>query len=149
MLDHLELLFGPVGAVATTERLLLGVRQEVMSEACWPAECFVAQTALVRAVIAVLMLMRLQYKTGLEGFAAFLAHVRARFTVLCVPVCTESIGPIGAVITLITGMRLISCKIKVWFKCYFRHVEIKLPPFHAVPVCLVMWYFSCAAHLHL
>lgn len=83
-----------------------------MPEACWPAERLAAQTARVRAVVAVLMLMCLQYKNGLEGFATFLTHVRARFAVLCISVCTERISSVGAVITLITGVWLISCNIK-------------------------------------
>lgn len=112
MFHHLELLFGPVGAVATTERLLFGVRQEVMSETCWPAERFVAQTACVRAVIVVLMLMRLQYKTSFECFPTLLTHVRTHFAVLCISVSTERISSVRAVITLFTGIWLISCKNK-------------------------------------
>lgn len=83
-----------------------------MPEACWPAERLAAQTARVRAVVAVLMLMCLQYKNGLEGLATFLTHVRARFAVLCISVCTECISSVGAVITLITGVWLISCNTK-------------------------------------
>lgn len=108
MLDHLELLFGPVGAVATAERLLLGVRQVVISETCWPPEGLVAQAACVWPTVTVLTLMGLQYKSSLEGFAAFLTDIRAHVTVLCVPVGTESIRSVGAVVTLITGIWLVS-----------------------------------------
>lgn len=89
-----------------------------MSEACWPAERLAAQTARVRAVVAVLMLMCLQYKNCLEGFATFLTHVRARFAVLCISVCTERISSVGAVITLITGVWLISCKTYIYIYIY-------------------------------
>lgn len=111
-----------------------------MPEACRPAERLVAQAARVRAVVAVLVLMRLQYETGLEGFAAFLTHVRARFAVLRVPVGSERIGSVGAVVALITGVRLRSCNTKIaeafltlsflLFKCVLlvilsRNVKIK------------------------
>lgn len=110
MLDHLELLLGSVGAVATAERLLLGVREVVMSETCRPPEGLVAQAARVRPIVAVLALVGLQYETGLEGFAAFLADVRAHVAVLRVPVGTEGIRSVSAVVTLITGMRLVPCR---------------------------------------
>lgn len=85
----------------------------MMSEARWPAERFVAQSAHVRAVVAVLVLVRLQDETGLKGFATFLTHVRACFRVLCVSVGSQRIGSVGAVITFVTGIRLLSCKIKI------------------------------------
>lgn len=108
MLDHLELLFGPVGAAATAERLLLGVRQVVISKTGRPPEGLVAQAARVWPIVAVLALMGLQYKRSLEGFAAFFAHIRAQVTVLGIPVGTQSIRSIGTVVTLITGVRLVS-----------------------------------------
>lgn len=88
MLDHLELLFGPIGAVATAERLLLGVREVVMSETCRPPEGFVAHSTRVRSIITVLPLVGLQYETSLEGFATFFTDVRAHVAMLCVPVGT-------------------------------------------------------------
>lgn len=84
-----------------------------MSEARWPAEGFVAQSTHIWTLAVVLMLMRLQYKTRLKGFATFLTHVRARFRVLCVSVGSQCIGSVGAVITLITGIWLLSCKMKI------------------------------------
>ncbi len=110
MLDHLELLFGSVGAVATAERLLLGVRQVVMSETRRPPEGLLAQAARVRPIVTVLTLVGLQYKTRLECFAAFLADVRAHVTVLGVPVSTESVCSVRAVVTLVTGIRLVPCR---------------------------------------
>lgn len=86
MLDHLELLFGSVGAVAAAERLLLGVREVVMSEACRPSEGLVAQPARVRPIVTVLPLVGLQYETSLEGFATCFTDIRAHVTVLRVPV---------------------------------------------------------------
>lgn len=108
MLDHLELLFSPVGAVATAERLLLGVRQVVMSETCRPPEGLGTQATCVWPIVAVLTLMSLQYKSSLEGFAAFLTDVRAHVTVLRVPVGTERICSVGAVVTLFTCIWLVS-----------------------------------------
>lgn len=108
MLDHLELLFGPVGAAAAAERLLLGVRQVVISQTGWPPEGLVAQAARVWPIVAVLTLMGLQYKRSLEGFAAFFADIRAQVTVLGIPVGTQSIRSIGTVVALITGVRLVS-----------------------------------------
>ncbi len=113
MLHHLELLFGPVGAVATAERLLLGVREVVMSETCRPPEGLVAQAARVWPIVTVLTLVGLQYKASLEGFAAFLADIRAQVTVLCVPVGTESIRSVSAVVTLFTGIWLVPCRGRV------------------------------------
>lgn len=110
MLDHLELLLGSVGAVATAERLLLGVRQVVMSETRRPPESLLAQTARVWPVVAVLALVGLQYEASLEGFAALLANIRAHITVLCVAVCAEGVCSVGAVVALITGIRLLSCR---------------------------------------
>lgn len=117
MLDHLELLFGSVGAVATAERLLLGVREVVMSETRRPPEGLLAQAARVWPIVTVLPLVGLQYETSLEGFAAFLADVRAQVAVLCVPVGTESVRPVSAVVTLITGVWLVPCggQINVFF----------------------------------
>ena len=110
MLDHLKLLFGSVGAVAAGERLLLGVRQVVMPETSRPPEGLVAQAARVRSVVTVLTLVGLQYETSFEGFAAFLADIRARVTVLRVPVGTESIRPVSTVVTLVTGIWLVPCR---------------------------------------
>lgn len=109
VLDHLELLFGSVGAVAAAEGLLLGVREVVMSEPRRPPEGLVAQAARVWPVVAVLPLVSLQYKSSLEGFAALLADIRAPVAVLRVPVGTESISSVSAVVTLITGIRLVPC----------------------------------------
>lgn len=86
VLDHLELLLGPVGAVAAAEGPLLGVGQEVVPEARRPAEGLVAPTAGVAPLLAVLPLVGLQDETGLEGFAARLADVGAPVAVLRVPV---------------------------------------------------------------
>lgn len=109
MFDHLELLLGSVGAVATAERLLLGVRQVVMSETRRPPEGLLAQPARVRPVVAVLSLVGLQDEASLEGFAALLADVRARVAVLRVAVCAEGVCSVGAVVALVTGVRLLSC----------------------------------------
>lgn len=116
MLDHLELLLGSVGAVATAERLLLGVREEVMPETRRPAEGLVAQAARVRPIVTVLPLMGLQDETGLEGFAAFLADVRPQVAVLRVPVGAESVRSVSAVVALVTGVRLVPCRRQInWF----------------------------------
>lgn len=110
MFDHLELLFGSVGAVATTERLLLSVREVVMSEACRPPEGLVAQAARVRPIVTVLPLVGFQYKTSLEGFATFLTDVGAHVAVLRVPVGTEGVRSVGTVVALITRIRLLPCE---------------------------------------
>lgn len=76
VLDHLELLLGPVGAVSAAERLLPGVGHVVVPESCRPAESPLAEAAAVRAIAAVLMLMGLEHERRLEGFAALLTDVR-------------------------------------------------------------------------
>lgn len=86
MLDHLELLFGSIGAVTAAERLLLGVREVVMSETCRPSEGLVTQSACVWPIVTVLPLVGLQYETSLEGFATCFTDVRAHVAVLRVPV---------------------------------------------------------------
>lgn len=109
MLDHLELLLGSVGAVATAERLPLGVREVVVSQTRRPPEGLVAQAARIWPIVTVLTLVGLQYKSSLEGFAAFLADIWAHVAVLRVPVGTESIRSVSAVLTLITDIRFVPC----------------------------------------
>lgn len=86
MLDYLELLFGFVGAVAAAERLLLGVREVVMSEACRPTEGLLAQPTRVQPSVTVLPLVGFQNETSLEGFATCFTDIRAHVAVLRVPV---------------------------------------------------------------
>lgn len=81
-----------------------------MSETCRPSEGLLAQATCVWPIITVLTLVGLQYKTGLEGFTAFLADIRAHVTVLRIPVGTESICSVSPVVTLIAGIWLVSCK---------------------------------------
>lgn len=109
MFDHLELLPGSVGAVAAAERLLVRVRQEVVPEARGPSEGLGTQAAGVEASVAVLPLVCVQYKSGFEGFAAFLAHVGSKVTVLGVPVGAEGVSSVGAVVALTTGVGFLSC----------------------------------------
>jgi len=110
MLDHLEPLLGLVGAVAAAERSPLGVRQEVVPEARRPPEGPAAHAARVRPVVAVLPLVGLQDERGLEGFAALLADVRPQVAVLRVPVGAQGVRPVGAVVALVTGVRLDPCR---------------------------------------
>lgn len=109
MFDHLELLPGSVRAVAAAERLLVRVRQEVVPEARGPSEGLGTQAAGVEASVAVLPLVCVQYKSGFEGFAAFLAHVGSKVTVLGVPVGAEGVSSVGAVVALTTGVGFLSC----------------------------------------
>lgn len=109
MFDHLELLPGSVGAVAAAERLLVRVRQEVVPEARGPSEGLGTQAAGVEASVAVLPLVCVQYKSGFEGFAAFLAHVGSKVTVLGVSVGAEGVSSVGAVVALTTGVGFLSC----------------------------------------
>ena len=108
MLDHLEFLLGSVRAMAAPERLLLGMGQVVMSKTCRPSESLLAQSTSIWTTVAVLLLVGLQYETSLEGFAAFLADIRARITVLCCPMYTQGICSVSSVVTLITGVGLLS-----------------------------------------
>lgn len=109
MFHHLELLLGRVGAVATGERRLLGVRQVVMPETGRPPEGLLAQTACVRPPVAVLPLVRLQDETGLEGLAAFLADVGTQVRMLRILVSTKGVHSVGAVVTLVAYVGLLSC----------------------------------------
>ena len=116
MLDHLEFLLGSVGAVAAAKRLLFGVGQVVMPEACWPTESLLAQSTIVRSIVTVLPLVGLQYETSLEGFATLLADKRASVAVLRVPVHTEGICSVGTVVTFVTGIWLLSCGKTKYFR---------------------------------
>lgn len=108
VLHHLELLLGSVGAVAAAERLLLRVGQVVVPEARRPPEGFGTQSAGVGSPVAVLLLVGLQYEARFEGFAARLADVRAQVAVLGVPVHTKGVCSVSAVVTLVTGVWLLS-----------------------------------------
>ncbi|KAM4730876.1 mitochondrial chaperone BCS1 [Anableps anableps] len=112
MFDHLEPLLGPVGAVAAGERQPLRVGQEVMSETRRPPERFLAQSARVRSFVRVLLLVCLQDEAGFEGLAAFLADVRTDVAMLRVPVRAQGVRSVGAVLTLIAGVRLLPWRIK-------------------------------------
>lgn len=103
MLDHLELLYGFVGAVATVVGILLGVREVVVSQARRPAEGLAAQAAHVGPVVRVLPLVGLQQEPCLKAFAAFLTDVRAHVAVLRVPVDSEGVRSVGAVVALLAG----------------------------------------------
>lgn len=118
MFDHLKLLLGPVGAVAAGEGLLFGVGQVVMPQTRGPPERFLTQPAGVRPAVPVLLLVALQDEAGLKGFATFLADERASVAVLGVPVRAEGVGSVGAVLTLFTGVTLLSC--------VFGHVVLQL-----------------------
>lgn len=148
MLDHLELLLGFVGAVATAERLLLGVRQVVMSETRRPPESLRAQPARVWPIIAVLALVSLQYEASLEGFAALLANIRAHITVLRVAVCAESVCSVSAVVALITGVRLLSCRRQTLFKSVTKSLynldimQHYIRNFHFMSFCRRRLYFN-------
>lgn len=107
MLDHLELLFGFVGAVAAAVRVLHGVREVVVSQARRPAEGLLAQAAHIRPIVRVLPLVGLQQEPGLEAFAALLTDERAHVSVLCIPVDFEGICSVGAVVALLAGERLL------------------------------------------
>lgn len=108
MLHHLELLLGSVGAVAAAERLLLRVGQVVMPEARRPAEGFLTQSTGVRSPVVVLLLVGLQYEARFEGFATFLADVRAQVAMLSVPVHTEGVCSVSAIVALVTGVWFLS-----------------------------------------
>lgn len=108
VLDHLELLLGPVGAVSAAEGLLLGVGHVVVPESRRPSEGPLAEAAAVRATAAVLMLMGLEHERRLEGLAALLADVRARVAVPRVSVTSQGIGSVCAEVTLVAGVRFVS-----------------------------------------
>lgn len=112
MFDHLEPLLGSVGAVAAGERPPLRVGQEVMSETRRPPERFLAQSAGVRSVVRVLLLVGLQDEAGFKGFAAFLADVRSKVAVLRVAVCAQGVCSVGAVPTLVTAVWFLPWRIK-------------------------------------
>lgn len=110
VLDHLELLLGPVGAVTAAEGLLLGVGHVVVPESCRPSEGPLAEAAAVRATAGVLMLMGLEHECRLEGLAALLADVRARVAVPRVSVTSQGVGSVCAELALVAGVRLVSCR---------------------------------------
>lgn len=109
MFNHLELLFSSVGTVAAAERLLLGVREEVISETSRPPEGLVAKTTRVWPIITVLPLVGLQNKPSLESLSTFLTDVRTHVTVLCIPMDTERVCSVGAVVAFITSISFLPC----------------------------------------
>lgn len=117
VLDHLELLLGPVGAESAAEGLLPGVGHVVVPEACRPAEGPLAEAAAVRAAAAVLMLMGLEHERRLEGLAALLADVRARVAVSRVSVASQGVGSVCAEVALVAGVRLVSFRAGIGAMC--------------------------------
>lgn len=107
MLDHLELLLGTVGAVAAHERLLVGVGEVMVAEAGWPTEGPAAQAAHVRPLLAVFTLVSLKEEARLEAFATLLADKGASVAVLRLPVDSEGVTTVGAVLTLLARIWLI------------------------------------------
>lgn len=139
------------------ERLLIPVGEIVMSEPRRPPESLVTQAARVRPIVGVLPLVGFQYKTSLEGFSAFLTDVGAHVTVLRVPVGTEGVRSVGAVVTIFTGVWLLTCEGKYVFileQCTFLKSKSVISInnsnsgkstnksstfiFCCIPVCLVM-----------
>lgn len=108
VLDHLELLLGPVGAVSAAEGLLLGVGHVVVPESRRPPEGPLAEATAVRATAAVLMLMGLEHERRLEGLAALLADKRAGVAVPGVVVTSQGIGSVCTEVALVAGVRLVS-----------------------------------------
>ena len=110
VLHHLEPLLGAVRTVEAAVGLLLGVRQEMMSQAGRPAEGLVAGPAGVGPGAAVLPLVGLQDEARLEGLAALLTDEGAGVAVLRGAVGAQSVRPVGAVGTVAARVSLLPWK---------------------------------------
>lgn len=108
VLYHLEPLPGPVAAVQALVGLLVGVGEVVVLQAGGPAEGLGAHVADERPLLAVLHLVGLEQEARLEGLAALLADEGARVAVARLLVHAQSVGPIGAILALVTRVRLCS-----------------------------------------
>lgn len=106
MLDDLELLFGFVAAESAEEGAAVGVGEGVMAQASGPAESTVAHVTHIGLGLAVLAEMGAQQEACLEGLAALLTHEGPCFPVPGLLVHAQGIGPVGAVLTLGTLVRL-------------------------------------------
>lgn len=109
MFHHLELLFGPVWAVAAAERQLAGVAEAVMPEPGRPAEAPPTHGTDVGPLIVVPPLVSPQQETRFKGFAAFLADERSGVSVPRHLVDTQGVGPVRPVLAFRTGVRFNSC----------------------------------------
>lgn len=102
MLDHLEFLLGFVAAQAAEEGVAVGVGKGMMAQASSPAESTVAHITHVGFGLAVLAKVGAQQEARLEGLATLLTHESPCFSMPCLPVHTQCISPVGAVLTLRT-----------------------------------------------
>lgn len=107
--DDLELLLGLVGAVAAEEGMLVGVGEVMVPQASRPAESPPAGIADVRLLLAVFLQVGLEEEASLEGLSALLADEGTRVPVSCLFVHPQCVRPVGAVLTLVTAVRLQPC----------------------------------------
>lgn len=104
--DDLELLLGLVGAIAAEEGVLVGVGQVMVAQASRPAESSPADIADVRLLLTVLLQVGLEEEAGLEGLATLLTDEGASLLVACLLVHPQGVCTVGAVLTLVTAVRL-------------------------------------------
>lgn len=112
MLDHLELLFGLVAAEATEEGVAVRVGKGVVAQTCSPAESTVAHVAHVGFGLTVLAQVGAQQEACLEGLATLFTHESPCVSMPCLPVYTQCISPIGAILTLGTLVWLQTYRIR-------------------------------------
>lgn len=109
MLDHLELLLGLVAAEAAEEGVTIGVGEGMMAQTGSPAKSTVAHVAHIRFGFAVLAKVGAQQEACFEGLSTLLTHESPCFSMSCLPVHTQCISPVGAILTLGTLVWLQSC----------------------------------------
>lgn len=109
MLDHLELLLGLVAAQPAEEGVAVSMGEGMMAQTGSPAESTVAHITHIRFGFTVLAKVGAQQEARLEGLAALLTHESPCFPMSRLPVHTQCISPVGAVLTLRT---------LVWFQSY-------------------------------
>lgn len=109
VLDHLELLLGLIAAEAAEEWVAIGMGESMMSQSSSPAESTVANIANVGFGLTVLSEVGAQQEASLECLAALLTHESPCLSVPCLPVYTQCVSSVGAVLTLRTLVWLQSC----------------------------------------
>lgn len=102
MLDHLELLLGLIAAEAAEEWVAICMGKSMMAQSSSPAESTMANIANIGFGLTVLSEVGAKQEACLECLATLLTHESPCLSVPCLPVYTQRVSPVGAVLTLRT-----------------------------------------------
>lgn len=110
VLDYLEPLLSAVAAVQAVEWVLFGVGEVVVAQPSSPAEGPLTDTADIGAFLTVLLHVGLQQEACLEALSTLLTDEGASLPMACFLVDPQSICTVCAVFTLLTAVRLSTCR---------------------------------------